>query len=399
MKPVIRRAWAVALGALAVAACLLSQPSAQPATAAAPSAGPSAVPAAEAPATALFRLHGAQLNEISGIAAGIRSPGAVYVENDGGDTARFFALDAVTGALLAQYAVPGAANVDWEDIAVAPDARGTPSVWLADVGDNDAQRAQVEIYRVDEPRVPMRGSDQHRTSSQPDIWRLRYPSPGGHTPTGRGTSTGPHDAESLAVTPAGVPYLVTKSLTGVSEVLAATAQPGTQALRKVGEIHFHLTATPGPFAPFGELAATGADISRSGTRLVVRTYTDAYVWTVHDNDVGAALRGTTARIALPWQPQGEAICFAGRRLLIGSEGVGSTVYSLPLPTAAGDSAAPSAAVSPQKSTPTAATTTHGHRTGWLTGVLVLVGGLLAAIAVAVAVVMAVRHRRRHDQLG
>ena len=43
-----------------------------------------------------------------------------------------------TGRLRATFRVPGATNHDWEDLAVAPDAGGTPSVWLADTGDNDA---------------------------------------------------------------------------------------------------------------------------------------------------------------------------------------------------------------------------------------------------------------------
>ena len=197
-------------------------------------------------ATRLFRLADSQLDEISGIAAGIRSPNVVYVQNDSGDLARFFALDKTSGRLLAQYAVPDAVNIDWEDIAVAPDAHGTPSVWLADIGDNDRQRKQIQLYRVDEPRVPMTGHDAQLAATQPDVWRLRYPD-------------GPHDAESLAVSPTGVPYVITKSATGTSEVFAATSRNGTQTLRKVGTIRFHLTGTPGPFAPLGELTATGAD--------------------------------------------------------------------------------------------------------------------------------------------
>ena len=65
-----------------------------------------------------------RITEASGIAIGIASPGVVYVQNDSGDSARFFALDTRTGKTLATYTVPGAANVDWEDLAVARDRRG-----------------------------------------------------------------------------------------------------------------------------------------------------------------------------------------------------------------------------------------------------------------------------------
>ena len=93
----------------------------------------------------VFRFADSRIDEASGIGVGIASPGVVYVQNDSGDTTRFFAVDASTGATLAVYSVPGAQNVDWEDLAVARDARGVPSVWLADIGDNDAARHRVKL--------------------------------------------------------------------------------------------------------------------------------------------------------------------------------------------------------------------------------------------------------------
>ena len=134
----------------------------------------------------MFRFADTRIDEASGIGVGIASPGVVYVQNDSGDSARFFAVDASTGTTLAVYTVPGAQNVDWEDLAVARDARGVPSVWLADIGDNDAARDEVRIYRVDEPVV-----DRHRvglqlTTTAPSVWRLRYP--GGPTTPRRSRS-------------------------------------------------------------------------------------------------------------------------------------------------------------------------------------------------------------------
>jgi hypothetical protein len=269
------------------------------------------------PSSAAFRITDSRIAEASGIAAGIKSPGVVYVENDSGDAARFFALDADSGQVFAEYDVPGVTAVDWEDIAVAPDADGTPSVWLADIGDNTHQRSQVEIYRVDEPTVDRSRHDLRASTALPDVWQLRYPS-------------GPADAESLAVSPGGVPYIVTKSLDGNSSVYAASATPGAHTLRRIGTIRFAFTGTPGPYAPIGELTATGADLSRDGSWLVVRTYTVAYLWPVAEGDVAAALRSAPTRIALPRQPQGEGICFEGASLLIDSETVGSTVYRVPV---------------------------------------------------------------------
>jgi hypothetical protein len=281
----------------------------------------------------LFVIADPRIDEASGIAASIVDPRVVYVQNDSGDAPRFFALDARTGRTVATYTVPGATNVDWEDLAVARDRRGVASVWLADIGDNDAGRADVCVYRVDEPRAGT-------AVEPPEVWRLRYPD-------------GPHDAESLAVAPGGAAFIVTKSLLGSSAVYAIPPRPsGVQTLRKIGEIRFALTGTPGGPDVVGELAATGAAYSRDGTVFAVRTYTDAYLWRVAHGDVAAALRAAPVRVPLPAQPQGEGIAVAGSRLLIDSEGRRSAVYALPLPRAAVTSLRPSSSPAPhQTSTP------------------------------------------------
>jgi hypothetical protein len=284
----------------------------------------------------VFLIGDPRIGEASGIATSIVHPGVVYVQNDSGDSARFFALDVNTGRPVATYTVPSATNVDWEDIAVARDKRGVPSVWLADIGDNDASRAEVRIYRVDEPRGDAVG--------QPEVWRLRYPD-------------GPHDAESLAVAPGGAAFIVTKSLLGSSAVYAVPARPdGVQTLRKIGEIRFTLTGTPGGPNLVGQLTATGAAFSRDGKLLAVRTYTDAYLWRVVDGNVTAALRATPVRVALPAQPQGEGIAVDGSRLLVDSEGHRSAVYAVPLPRAAVGSSPRSASSLSPSPTPTVTAT-------------------------------------------
>ena len=302
----------------------------------------------------LYRFADARLDEASGIAVGVRSPGVDYVQNDSGDSARFFAVNATTGRTAAVVTVPGATNVDWEDLAVAPDAAGRSSVWLADIGDNDGVRSEVRVYRVDEPRIAAGGRDRRVRASRPDVWRLRYPD-------------GPVNAESLAVTPSGTGYLVTKSLTGsVVYRLPSSPDPDrVQTLVRVGTVP--------------ALFATGAALSRDGSTLAVRTYTDAYVWSVRGNDVAAALRRTPTRLALPAQTQGEGIAIDGDRLLVDSEGVHTAVYAVPLPTAP-RTRAPSGTPVPTVSAPALATgpdTGSGRR--WL-----VAGALGAALVVAAA---------------
>lgn len=97
---------------------------------------------------------------------------------------------------------------------------------------------------------------------------------------------------------------MTKSLLGSSAVYAVPARPGgVQTLRKIGEIRFALTGTPGGPAIVGQLTATGAAFSWDGTLLAVRTYTDAYLWRVTDGDVAAALRAPRSAASPRRDPQ------------------------------------------------------------------------------------------------
>lgn len=269
----------------------------------------------------LFHFQDPRIDEASGIAVAVRSPGVVYVQNDSGDPNRFFAVNARTGATAATITVRGARNVDWEDIATAPDAAGTPSVWLADTGDNDSVRHDVQIYRIAEPRIDPRGHDRAMVVPVDATWQLRYPD-------------GPTDAESLAVAPDGAAFVVTKSVTGTSTVYRVPGHPRAhrvQTMRQLGSIRFLPHGRPNPFGVAGELLATGAALSTDGSLFVVRTYAAAYVWPVPRGNLARALRTRPVTVALPRERQGEGIAFDGHRLIVDSEGRGSAVKSVALP--------------------------------------------------------------------
>jgi hypothetical protein len=353
-------------------------------------------PASAAPKP-LFQLSDPRLAEISGLAVGHRSPSVLYLQNDSGDSARFFALDARTGVVRAECRVPGASNVDWEDLATGPDSAGTPSVWLADVGDNDAVRDEVDIYRVDEPII---GAAMEFTTSAPQRWRLRYPD-------------GPHDAESLVLDPVRHRlYVVTKALLGQSEVFAVPDAPDparVQPMVQVASVRFGFTGTPGGPNAIGQLTATGASMSADGSVLAIRTYTDAYLWPVPRSGVAAALRSSPVRVALPAQPQGEGIAIDGHSLLIDSEQAGSAVYSVPIPgsvfAAASDASksAASGSAAPNSAAPSSAASTSAEgsvqgRSGWLGWPVGALGTGLAALMLAGAAA-AVRRHRSMDRAG
>jgi hypothetical protein len=94
------------------------------------------------------RIDAPAVQECSGIIQSRRQPGVLWVHNDSGDSARFFALDA-NGALLAEVRVDGARNVDWEDITT--DDAG--HLYIGDFGNNRNMRRDLCVYVVDEPDV------------------------------------------------------------------------------------------------------------------------------------------------------------------------------------------------------------------------------------------------------
>jgi hypothetical protein len=258
----------------------------------------------------LCTLGDPRIDEASGLGISRLHPGVLYVQNDSGDAARFFAVSAATGRTRAILTVPGAANVDWEDLAVAR-VGGRSSVYLGDIGDNDAVRPEITVYRVAEPAALRAGP-----TTRPDVWRLRYP-------------TGPANAEALAVAPGGAAFIVTKSPAGRSEVYRLPARPDGERVQTLQPV----AAFTAPGVGAYERSVTGASFSADGTVFAVRTYTDAHLWRVRGGDLAAAMRAAPERLALPPQPQGEGIAVDATRLLLDSEGHDSTVLAVPLPAA------------------------------------------------------------------
>ncbi len=190
----------LALGVVAVAAFALAsrqgggRNAARNAVAAAPAAAADRVAAGDS----VCRVEGAsvklpeRLSEASGIAAGLRTPGVLWSHNDSGEPVLYaFGND---GGLLGEVRVAGATLKDWEDVAAAPCAGGS-CLYLADIGDNRASRANVTVYRLPEP------APTDRESRPAEAFHATYPD-------------GPQDAEAFFVLPDGAIYIVTKGETG-----------------------------------------------------------------------------------------------------------------------------------------------------------------------------------------
>lgn len=314
------------------------------------------------------------LAELSGLTS---IDGVVYAIGDSGADDRVAALGA------------DCTVERWIDVPVDPyDVEDLTSydgsLWLADIGDNQMRRDTVALTRMD----PASGAGE--------LYRLTYPD-------------GAHDAEAILIEPGGRPVIVTKELSGVSgvyvpagdESVTDLSSPGPTPMRKVGDLAFTATDTVGgPAFVVGSILATGGAVSADGSVAAVRTYTDAYLFDSSDGNIASALVDPAtprAVMALPDQPQGEALAFLddGSLLLASEAGFAPTDGSLPPilrftdalslelavpePTAAESSAlesvSPTSSADRSPQTPTATDSEWEFRAAVAAGVVLIAGAV------------------------
>ncbi len=131
----------------------------------------------------------ATVHESSGVAA---AGGVLWTHNDSGDP--LLVAVGMDGALRGTVRVTGAVVQDWEDVAEGP-CPGGRCLYVADIGDNQAARPRITVYRVP---MPAPGDAATRPA---EAFHATYPD-------------GPQDAEALFVTGDGGVFVVTKGETG-----------------------------------------------------------------------------------------------------------------------------------------------------------------------------------------
>jgi hypothetical protein len=239
------------------------------------------------------RVASGAATELSGLVLSRSRRGVLWTHNDSGDSPRLLAVRS-SGATVAEVALTGAENVDWEDIAVGPGG----ALLVGDIGDNLAQRPSVVVYRVPEPRTS-------GTVAVAARYELRYPD-------------GARDAEALLFDRStGAIVIVSKSYGGEARVYAARRPSSRQVttLRHTGAVKL------GPVEP-----VTAGDVSADGRTIALRTYDQVYVWGRRAGEsVAAALRRRPCRADadLLDEGQGEALALTrdGRAFITVPEGL------------------------------------------------------------------------------
>lgn len=218
------------------------------------------------------------LEEVSGIALGKTFPGRIYAHNDSGGDPKIFVLDTL-GNRLGEIILESVSNRDWEEIAVGPDENGGSSVYIGEIGDNLAQHEYIEVYRIAEPV-------ELNQKVIPEKVRLTYPD-------------GPMDAEAMMVDPNSGELIIFSKRDEKNTVFTMSMdafQQGETVLTKVGNLPF--------------TGAVAADISKDGSKILIKTYTMIYYWDRNEDEtVMEALLRSPVELPYSPEPQGEAIGF------------------------------------------------------------------------------------------
>jgi hypothetical protein len=228
------------------------------------------------------------LPEASGLAVSQRVPGRLWTHNDSGPPI-LVAIDA-KGAVTAQVRVAGAKVEDWEAIAIGPCGGGS-CLYVGDIGDNNAIRRAVTIYRLPEPL----GSGPGATA---EVFHATYPD-------------GPQDAEALLVTPGGDLFIVTKGETRPVALyrFPAGMKPGASVtLERVGQ-------SRGGKGAEADRITDGA-VSPDGAWVVLRSKTALMFYAAKELLSGTWREAARVDLRPLQEPQGEGVAF----------GAANTVY-------------------------------------------------------------------------
>jgi hypothetical protein len=238
----------------------------------------------KSPATAL-----AGLPEASGVAGSRRHVGLLWTINDSGQPV-VFGIDSA-GRVRTRVRLTGATVDDWEDVSVGRCGKGT-CLYIADIGDNNARRNDVVIYRVPEPNA---AGDSEVAA---EAFRATYPD-------------GAHDAEALFAAPDGTLYIVTKEEQPALYRLPALRAGTPLRMEKVGPID---TGIKGRI--------TDADASADGRWVALRSNDAVLVYPLAAFAAGRS--GTPARVDVEGlrEPQGEGVAVGpgGMVYLVGEGG-------------------------------------------------------------------------------
>ncbi|HEX6225828.1 MAG TPA: hypothetical protein VFZ52_15525 [Chryseolinea sp.] len=233
----------------------------------------------------LAELKNKDIGEISGMAASVSNPKLIWAHNDSGNKPDVYLLDEGLNVKLI-CSLDGVENRDWEDIATGPGPDSSKSyVYVADIGDNQAQYQYKHIYRFEEPVLSGAASGKITISS---FDRITFK-----------LSDTRKDTETLLLDPRSKDlYIVSKREESVSlyELKYPYNTNDTLVADKIMQL------------PFNKIVA--GDFSVSGNEVLMKNYDHVYYWNTAGKSLRDALKEKPLEIQYEVEPQGESIAWA-----------------------------------------------------------------------------------------
>ena len=257
-----------------------------------------------------------EISEASGIAVSRANPGIIWINNDSGNSATLYAVNA-QGKHIATLTISGVVNYDWEDLATFH-YQGDNYLLIADTGDNFLKRKNYRLHVIKEPKLNLSENTIETLTTKPE-WSTTFT---------YGDQS--KDVESVAVDMVNKQVLLLTKRDFPHQLYSLPLKPEKTkpsiVANKLGEI----SDFPAPLkSRLGIIdimnysnMPTAMDIDSTGKMAVILTYSSAYLYLKKPNESWLqAFNFEPKRIDFPTLTQGEAIGFGpqGNYLYITSE--------------------------------------------------------------------------------
>ncbi|HEY7222924.1 MAG TPA: hypothetical protein VH561_04810 [Micromonosporaceae bacterium] len=310
------------------------------------------------------------LTDVRGIVAAGSGYAVVQGKKDNPSQIKIYSLSSSCKSTTKTWSGTVVNPVDPEDLALVGD-----NYWVCDCGDDKADRTRIAVEKA-----PTDGSS-------PSIYRYTYPS-------------GNLDAKAFVVNGDGIPFIFATESSGATSLYSVDNVPSANnatpvALKKVGSFTAMTTGTPAPSGVTNPQLVTGAALSPDGSKIVVRTYTDAYEYKVSDGDIAGALSADPTGVTpLPGEKSGEAITYSadGKSFVTAPVSSGKLLSYTPY-------VKPAAPIEPTSTGDESGSGSHGlfgrFDMSQLTRIIAAVG--VVGLVLAIAGIIGIRRARRRRQ--
>jgi hypothetical protein len=232
------------------------------------------------------------VKEASGIVASYKNKGLLWTHNDSGDSNRIYSMDA-NGKGTREFYLEGASNRDWEAIGMATFTEGS-FVYVADIGDNNAQHSDYAIYRVPEPEIT---TNTPKTNTLKSVQKISYKYP-----------DGARDAEAMLIDQSTKDiYIISKR----EDTKRLYRLPYPQSYTQTTTAEFVQELTTFSTGTGQQTYLTDGSVSVDNQEIIIKSYFQIFHWRRATNEtIPNALKRNPTILPYTLELQGEGVCFA-----------------------------------------------------------------------------------------